>query len=48
MFQKTNLYAGLLALLLFSVAQHQGWNFFENSANSTSKSANGSGRSYHK
>lgn len=47
MFPKFSLAAGLLALTLFSYAQHQGWNLFEDTANSGGSSS-GSSRSYHK
>lgn len=46
MFRKFNLATGLLALALFSYAQHQGWNLFEETAGSGSHSSGG--RSYHK
>ena len=36
MFKKLNLVAGILALSLFSYAQWQGWNLFEDVANSNS------------
>lgn len=48
MFRKFNLAVGLLALALFSYAQHQGWNLFEDRAASGHSSGSGSGRSYHK
>jgi hypothetical protein len=47
MFQKINLYAGILALLLFAYAQHQGWNLFEDSANA-GRGGTGSSRTFHK
>lgn len=47
MFPKLNLASGLLALALFAWAQHQGWNLFENDAQS-SRSGSSSSRSYHK
>ena len=47
MFKNFNLATGILALLLFSYAQHQGWNMFDNEASSSSGRSSGS-RSYHK
>lgn len=48
MFRKFNLATGLLALALFSYAQQQGWNLFEDSASAGHSSSGSSGRSYHK
>ncbi len=48
MFKKLNLVAGILALSLFSYAQWQGWNLFEDVANSNSGRSGSSGRVYHK
>jgi hypothetical protein len=49
MFNKFNLIAGILALLLFGYAQSQGWNLFDNVANSGGGSGgSGSSRVYHK
>lgn len=48
MFRNFNLAAGILALLIFAYAQHQGWNMFENEANSGRGGSSGSGRVYHK
>jgi len=48
MFRKFNLVAGLLALLLFAHAQNQGWNLFDNVAESNGGNSRGSGRTYHK
>jgi len=48
MFRKFNLATGVLALLLFSYAQYQGWNYFENTANGGGHGSGGSGRTYHK
>lgn len=47
MFGKFNLATGTLALLIFSYAQYQGWNYFENKASSAGHGS-GSSRSYHK
>lgn len=47
MFRNFNLATGILALLLFSWAQHQGWNLFDNVAN-PGKGGSGSSRVYHK
>lgn len=47
MFEKLNLGAGIFALLLFVVAQAQGWNLFENDAGGNS-GRSGSSRTYHK
>jgi hypothetical protein len=47
MFRHFNLAAGVLALAFFSYAQHQGWNMFDNVANSGGNSG-GSSRTYHK
>lgn len=48
MFGKLNLATGVLALLLFGYAQHQGWNLFDNVANPGSGGSSGSSRVYHK
>lgn len=48
MFPKFNLATGVLALLVFAYAQVQGWNLFDNTANSSGSSSSGSSRSYHK
>lgn len=48
MFKNFNLGAGLLALALFSYAQHQGWNMFDNVANPGSGGSGGGSRIYHK
>lgn len=48
MFSKINLAAGILALLLFAHAQNQGWNLFDNVADSSSGNSRGSSRTYHK
>jgi len=46
---KFNLFTGIFALTLFSYAQYQGWNLFDNVANSGSSSgSSGSSRIYHK
>lgn len=47
---KFNLFSGILALTLFSYAQFQGWNMFDNVANSGSGSrgARASSLIYHK
>lgn len=42
-----NLATGILALLLFIVAQQQGWNLFDNVAN-PGRGGSGSSRVYHK
>jgi hypothetical protein len=47
MFRDFNLAAGILALVLFGYAQHQGWNMFDNVANPGGRSS-GSSRIYHK
>lgn len=47
MFDKFNIAAGICAVLLFAYAQQQGWNAFDNVANSGHGSS-GSSRSYHK
>ncbi len=47
MYRKINLYLGIAAIALFSLAQQQGWNLFSDSANS-GKGGSGSSRSYHK
>jgi hypothetical protein len=49
MFGKFNLATGVLALLLFGYAQHQGWNLFDNVANASGHGgSSGSSRVYHK
>lgn len=49
MFGKFNLVAGVLALMIFGYAQHQGWNLFDNVANPSGHGASsGSSRVYHK
>lgn len=48
MFNKFNLVAGILALLLFAQAQRQGWDLFDNVANPRSGGSGGSSRIYHK
>lgn len=50
MFHKFNLATAALALALFAYAQHQGWDMFDNVANSGSggSGSGGSGRVYHK
>lgn len=40
-------FASLLALLLFAYAQYQGWNLFDDHADS-GRGHSGSSRSYHK
>ncbi|MBV2192646.1 MAG: hypothetical protein KUL81_04840 [Azonexus sp.] len=47
MFDKFNLGAGVFALLLFTYVQQQGWNLFDNVANS-GQGNSGSSRNYHK
>lgn len=47
MFKNFNLISGIFALAMFGYAQHQGWNLFDNVANSGSASG-GSSRIYHK
>ena len=47
MFKNFNLITGILALTLFSYAQHQGWDLFDNVANLKS-GGSGSSRIYHK
>ena len=48
MFRNFNLATGVLALLLFGYAQHQGWNLFDNVANPGHGGSSGSSRVYHK
>ena len=48
MLGKFNLATGVLALLLFGYAQHQGWNLFDNVANPGKGGSSGSSRVYHK
>ncbi len=49
MFGKFNLATGILALLIFGYAQHQGWNLFDNVANPSGHGgSSGSSRVYHK
>ena len=45
---KFNLISGIFALCLFSYAQFQGWNLFDNTAGTSSHSGGGSSRIYHK
>ncbi|MBI4743061.1 MAG: hypothetical protein HY777_16260 [Betaproteobacteria bacterium] len=46
---KSNLIAGLLALLLFAHAQYQGWNLFDREASAqTSRVSGGNARNTHK
>ncbi|MGE5385312.1 MAG: hypothetical protein ACM3SV_05405 [Betaproteobacteria bacterium] len=47
---KINLITGILALVLFGYAQHQGWSLFDNVANAGGRSGSGSSgsRIYHK
>ncbi|MFZ2971515.1 MAG: hypothetical protein WA049_02660 [Ferribacterium limneticum] len=47
MFDKFSLATGVFALLLFAYAQQQGWNLFDNVAES-SRGGSGSSRTYHK
>jgi uncharacterized membrane protein len=47
MFDKFTLVTGVFALLLFVYAQQQGWNMFDNVANS-GHGGSGSSRIYHK
>lgn len=47
MFKNFTLISSIFALTLFSYAQHQGWNLFDNVANPGSGSG-GSSRIYHK
>lgn len=48
MFRHFSLAASLLALALFSYAQQQGWNLFDNVANDGRGGSGGSNRIYHK
>jgi len=48
MFRTFYLIVTLAALSLFSYAQYQGWNLFDDVANRHSGSGNGSSRIYHK
>ncbi|MCG2575417.1 hypothetical protein LZ012_00245 [Dechloromonas sp. XY25] len=48
MFDKFSLAAGVLALMVFTYAQQQGWDLFDDVANSRHGSGSGSSRSYHK
>jgi hypothetical protein len=48
MFKHFNLAAGVLALALFTYVQWQGWNMFDDVANSGSGRSGSSGRIYHK
>lgn len=48
MFDKFTLASGIFAVLLFSYAQQQGWNLFDNVANPGSGGSGGSSRVYHK
>lgn len=49
---KINLFAGLLALVVFSYAQYQGWNLFEREASAQTTRVSGGhgsgGRIFHK
>lgn len=47
MFKHFNLVTAVLALSLFSYAQYQGWNLFDDVAN-PGKGGSGSSRIYHK
>lgn len=47
MYGKFNKLLATLALLLFGLAQVQGWNLFEDQAN-PGRSSSGGGRTYHK
>jgi len=47
MFDKFTFVTGVFALLLFAYAQQQGWNMFDNVANS-GHGGSGSSRIYHK
>lgn len=47
MFDKFNIATGVFALLFFAYVQHQGWNMFEDVANS-GHGGSGSSRTYHK
>ena len=47
MFDKFTLASGVFAVLLFAYAQQQGWNLFDNVANS-GHGGSGSSRTYHK
>lgn len=50
MFNTINRFAAILAMLLFSYAQFQGWSPFDNDAQShgSSHGSSGSSRTYHK
>jgi len=48
MFDKFTLASGIFAVLLFAYAQQQGWNMFDNVANSGHGGSSGSSRTYHK
>ncbi len=48
MFRKFYLIVGALALSFFSYAQHQGWNMFDDVANSGHGGSGGGSRVYHK
>jgi len=48
MFDKFTLASGIFAVLLFAYAQQQGWNLFDNVANSGHGGSSGSSRTYHK
>lgn len=47
MFGKFNLATGIVALCLFAYAQQQGWNLFDDVAES-GRGTSGSARTYHK
>jgi len=46
--QRFNLISGIFALCLFSYAQYQGWNLFDNTAGTSKSGSSGSSRIYHK
>lgn len=48
MFDKLSFASGVFALLVFAYAQQQGWNLFDNVANSAHGGSGGSSRTYHK
>ncbi|MBK7899479.1 MAG: hypothetical protein KA603_13965 [Azonexus sp.] len=48
MFRKFTLVMSLAAVSFFGYAQHQGWNLFDDVANSDGRSGSGSSRLYHK
>ena len=45
---KFNLITGIFALSMFSYAQYQGWNMFDNTAQTSHSAGGGSSRIYHK